>query len=98
MNTVYFDAQLTDDARRNGLYEGDLFVYGPKPAMLRLINHARQMIEGAFNGIDPQKAQYHMPVEKYVEVCAPLKPAFIHHPRRLTSTCRACAWSQATAT
>jgi hypothetical protein len=38
------------------------------------------MIEAAFKGIDPQKAQYHMPVEKYVEICAPLKPAFIHHP------------------
>ncbi len=22
-----------------------------------------------------------MPVERYVEICAPLKPRFIHHPR-----------------
>src|SRR4029079_5949419 len=37
-------------------------------------------IEKAFNGIEPRKAQFHMPVEKYVEICAPLKPSFIHHP------------------
>ena len=37
------------------------------------------MIEDAFGDIDPLRAQYEMPVERYVEICAPLKPAFIHH-------------------
>jgi hypothetical protein len=80
MNTAYFDAKVTDDVRRERLFKGQLFVYGPRPSTLRLVNHAREMIERAFGGIDPQKAQYSMPVEKYVEICTPLKPGFIHHP------------------
>lgn len=79
MNTVYLDSKMSDADRLKGLYDGDLFVYTPKPAMLKLIQHARSMIEKAFGNIDPQKAQYSMPVEKYVEIVAPLKPAFIHN-------------------
>lgn len=80
MITVYHDSNVNDDIRRERLYNGHLYVHSPKPAMLKLVQHARSMIEAAFKGIDPQKAQYHMPVEKYVEICAPLKPQFIHHP------------------
>jgi hypothetical protein len=80
MNTVYFDSPANDEVRRKRLYEGQLFVYGPRPSTLKLVHHAREMIEKAFGKIDPRDAQYHMPVEKYVEVCTPLKPGFIHHP------------------
>src|SRR3978361_1279413 len=80
MNTVYFDSPVADETRRKRLYDGPLFVYGPRPSTLKLVNHAREMIEKAFGGIDPRKAQYEMPVEKYVDICTPLKPGFIHHP------------------
>jgi hypothetical protein len=39
------------------------------------------MIEAAFGNLDPREAQYHMSVEEYVAIVAPLKPKFIHHPR-----------------
>ena len=80
MNSIYFDWHGPEDVRRKWLYEGQLFVYSPKPSMLKLINHAKSMIENAFTPIDPKRAQFHMPVEKYVEICTPLKPGFIHHP------------------
>ena len=48
--------------------------------MMKLIKHALNMIEKSFKPLDPRKAQFHMPVEKYVEICTPLKPSFIHHP------------------
>ena len=38
------------------------------------------MIEEAFGPLDPLTAQYEMSVEKFVEIFAPLKPRFIHHP------------------
>ncbi|WP_200840960.1 phytanoyl-CoA dioxygenase family protein [Geminicoccus flavidas] len=38
------------------------------------------MIEETF-GEDPTRAQFGMPVEKFVQLGGPLKPAFIHHPR-----------------
>jgi hypothetical protein len=81
MNTTYFDPRFDDDSRRERLYDGQLVVFGPRPSTLALIDHARAMIEEAFDGIDPLVAQYEMPVERYVEICAPLKPAFIHNDR-----------------
>lgn len=80
MHTVYFDSNVSDDLRRQRLFDGQLFVYSPLPGTLRLIEHARRMIEEAFAPVDPRTAQHHMPVEKYVEICTPLKPRFIHHP------------------
>jgi len=68
MHSIYFDWNGPEEVRRQRLYEGKLFVYSPRPSMMKLINHARSMIEKAFNGIEPRKAQFHMPVEKYVEI------------------------------
>jgi hypothetical protein len=39
------------------------------------------MIEEAFDGVDPEFAQYSMTVEEYVAIVTPLKPKFIHHPK-----------------
>lgn len=80
MHSVYYDSNVSDDLRRKRLYEGQLFVYSARPSTLKLIHHARTMIEQAFGSIDARKAQHQMPVEKYVEICTPLKPKFIHHP------------------
>jgi hypothetical protein len=80
MDTVYLDATVGDDARREALYQGQLFVFSPRPSTIALRDHAAAMIEEAFDGIDPALAQYEMSVERYVEICAPLKPRFIHHP------------------
>jgi hypothetical protein len=80
MHSIYYDSNASDEVRRERLYEGQLFVYSPRPSMLKLINHARSMMEEKFGSIDPRQAQYNMPVEKYVELCTPLKPGFIHHP------------------
>jgi hypothetical protein len=79
-HSVYLDSNLSDRDRLNKLYDGQLFVFSPKPSTMKLVEHARKMIEAAFGKIDPRQAQHHMPVEKYVEVCTPLKPGFIHHP------------------
>jgi hypothetical protein len=81
MNTVYFDTSIDDDLRRERLYTGQLFALAPRASSLALADHAREMIEEAFDGVDPLMAQYEMPVERYVEICAPLKPAFIHNDR-----------------
>jgi hypothetical protein len=83
LNTVLFDSQLCDPLRRQQLYDGRLFVFSPRASTLALCNFARQMIESAFDRRDPRSAQYSMPVEEFVSICAPLKPNFIHHPTTL---------------
>jgi len=81
MTTVFYDRRISDDERRVALFAGDLFVYSPTPSTSALVAHAREMIEDAFGSRDPLTAQHEMTPEEYVEIVAPLKPAFIHHDR-----------------
>ncbi len=80
MSTVQVESTLSDDERRAKLYQGDLFVYAPKPATREFVEFSRALIREAFGDLDPETAQYHMPVEDYAALLAELKPRFIHHP------------------
>ena len=80
-NTIYVDAKMTDGKRRDHLYDGQLFVYSPNDTSLAFTEFARGMICEGFQCSDPTLAQFDMPVEEFVSVFAPMKPAFIHHPK-----------------
>jgi hypothetical protein len=79
-NTVFYDSEVSDDVRRQRLYDGQLFVYSPRASLLALTDFAKSMIEDAFGGLDPRTAQKGMHVERYAALLGKLKPAFIHHP------------------
>ncbi len=81
MNTVFFNADVTDDVRRQQLYQGQLFVDTQSESTRALCAFAREMCEQAFAPHHPQEAQYHLEVEEYIAILAELKPKFIHHPR-----------------
>lgn len=78
---IYVDSRMTDDARRQELYRGSLFVCAPSPSALNLCQLARELIEEAFHPLDPLTLQETLPVERCVETLAVLKPKFIHHPK-----------------
>src|SRR5574340_76813 len=78
-NAVYYDAHISDDLRRQMLFQGQLFVYSPRRSSLAFVEFARTLIREAFAPQDPEKAQYHLSVEAYAEVLGILKPQFIHH-------------------
>jgi hypothetical protein len=81
MTAVYFDCPMSDDARRDALYGGNVVACLPTPSSLAFVELARTMLREAFGDLDPEKAQYGMAVEQYAKVLADLKPRFIHHPR-----------------
>jgi hypothetical protein len=81
MNTVYVDANVDDETRRGQLYDGQIHLITPRPSSLAVVEWARELIEDAFAPLDPREAQYDMDVHRFVEIFAPLKPRFIHHPR-----------------
>src|SRR6266496_364189 len=81
MNAIYLDSSLNDDTRRELLYNGQLFSYSKHPSISALCEFAGEMLREAFHPLDPLMAQFHMPVERFVEIFGPLKPKFIHHPR-----------------
>ncbi|MGN9845702.1 hypothetical protein ACTMTI_47030 [Nonomuraea sp. H19] len=81
MTAVFSNSRVSDDARRELLYQGEVFVYSASPAMTELVGFARELISEAFGGLDPETAQHEMPVEDFAKLLADLKPRFIHHPR-----------------
>lgn len=81
MNTIYFDPPFSDDQRRHHLYNGQLFVYSPRPSTIEFCSFARELIEEAFGTCDPRRAQHTLQVEEYAAILAKLKPTFIHHPK-----------------
>jgi len=81
MNSLFFDMAVSDDIRRRRLYEGQLFVYGPRRSSLALCAFARELSEEAFAPLDPRQAQHHLPVERFAAILAALKPRFIHHAK-----------------
>jgi hypothetical protein len=78
--TIYTDPTFGDEQRRHKLYGGDLLVYSAGESATGLCHLARELSEAAFAPHDPELAQESMPPERYVEILAELKPAFIHHP------------------
>lgn len=78
---IFVDSNMNDEARRQELYRGSIFVYSPSATALRFCRLAQELIEEAFRPLDPLKVQESLPAEKCAEILAVLKPKFIHHPR-----------------
>jgi hypothetical protein len=81
MNTVFFNASVTDPERRKRLYKGEIFVFSPLRSSLALCELARSLIEEAFDPLDPRQAEYKLPSDEYIAILARLKPTFVHHPK-----------------
>jgi hypothetical protein len=79
--SIHVNSTDGDDTRRLRLYSGDLYVFTPRPAMLAVVEFAKELLAEAFAPYDPLTVQYEMPVEDFVARFAPVKPKFIHHPR-----------------
>lgn len=82
MPSIYFDSEgIADDERRRHIFAGDIFLGPPLPGIAALCDFARQLIEEAFGGADPREAQFHLPVEEFVRLVAPLKTKFTNDRR-----------------
>jgi len=80
MDTVLFDAPVTDEERRAGLYAGKIYVCSPGEASRAFVEFAARLVREAFHPLDPERAQHELPVARYAEILGALKPRFIHHP------------------
>jgi hypothetical protein len=80
MPALFVDSDLNDDARRQRLYAGDLFMFSPTPATLALVALAQRMLEEAFAPHEPRSVHEYRTAEDVAGILSKLKPAFIHHP------------------
>jgi hypothetical protein len=81
MVDVIRDAALDDDARRERLYAGDVFLYSPRASSLALCDLGRALLEEAFAPHDPRFIHHHLKAEETAAILSKVKPTFIHHPR-----------------
>jgi hypothetical protein len=80
MSAVLVNPGMSDEERRAALYDGDIVFFTPQSSSQALCQLAWDMIVEAFHPILPERAQFELPVEKFVEIISKLKPAFTHHP------------------
>jgi hypothetical protein len=78
---IFVDSKMNEEARRQELYRGSIFVRSPFESTLKLCRMAQELIEEAFYPLDPLTLHESLPAEKCAEILAVLKPKFIHHPR-----------------
>jgi hypothetical protein len=79
VHTLYVDARLREEERRQRLYAGNICAFTPQQTTLALCDVARELIDEAFAPYDPLEAQYHMPADEWVARFAPAAMAFVHH-------------------
>ena len=80
MTAILIDSPADDQARRERIYAGQILVLPPTAASLEMCTFARALLAEAFGTLEPQSAQYSLPVAEYAQILAALKPKFIHHP------------------
>lgn len=78
-SAIVVDPAVDDEARRKLLYEGHIVVYSPRPSTLALCDFTDELCRKAFAPLDPELAQRELPVQRFAEILAELKPVFIHH-------------------
>ncbi|GEL20276.1 hypothetical protein [Pseudonocardia asaccharolytica] len=81
MITLYLNREIADDGRRESLFAGNFYLYTNLPGAHALADHAKSLIAEAFSGRDPERAQYEMPVDEFVELVGPLKAEFTNGQR-----------------
>lgn len=76
-NILFLDSAHSDDDRRRRIYQGQIYLYSPRQAVLEMVNLARQLIEEAFYPLNPETAQYEMDVKEFEALLNKLKPQFV---------------------
>jgi hypothetical protein len=80
MTAILVEPRIADEQRRQAIFAGDTFYYVAKPHSRAFTDFAWQLIKEAFAPLQPEQAQFELTVERFVEILAPLKTRFTHHP------------------
>ena len=80
MHPILVDPKHPEAELRQALYAGSTLMLKPVSGSTKLCQLAWQMIEEAFAPLHPEQAQTELPVVKFSEIIAKLKPRFTHSP------------------
>jgi len=70
----------SEQARRERLFDGDIFVDHSRLETRELCGFANDLITEAFQTRDPERVQHQIKVEEFISIAGPLKSRFTNHP------------------
>ena len=76
MANVIINHAMSDEDRRRAVFAGDLVLQARDDTTAALAAHATTMIAEAFGELDPERAQFDLPVDDFVSRVGPLKSRF----------------------
>ena len=86
MVTLHLNRHDEDAARRERIFAGDFYLYTDLAASRALCRHARDMVDEAFAGLDPERAQFELEVDQFIKRVGPRHPT-IRASRVSAPTC-----------
>ncbi len=81
MTDILLNPALGDEARRERAFAGDILLLTGRAGLLALAGHADGLLREAFGGLDPQAAQFSLPVPEFIRVVGPAKSRFTNDRR-----------------
>ena len=78
---IVLNHPLDCEDRRRLVFDGQLLVYARRDATAALADHAIALITQMLSHTDPERAQFELPVEKFIELVGPLKSRFTNDGR-----------------
>ncbi len=78
MNIIRFNPKISDDNRRQLLFDGDFILYSKTTALENLVAFAATLIEETY-GSQPETAQFGMDVTDFIKAASALKTKFTNH-------------------
>ena len=79
---IYVNRRLSDDDRRERLFDGALFLYSCPAASRKIVEWARELIDAAFGDLhDIYHAHEKLAVEDFIKRAGPLKSKFTNDPK-----------------
>ncbi|WGF87225.1 hypothetical protein [Marinivivus vitaminiproducens] len=76
MITLYLNRHEQDDRRRELIFGGDFFLHTDLASSKALCQHAKDMVLEAFDGLDPERAQFELELPDFIKRVGPLKSGF----------------------
>jgi len=79
--TIYLNREVDEPTRRESIYSGDFHLITGHPASLAIVDWARSLIAEVFGDADPERAQFDLSVDEFIERVSPLKSRFTNDDR-----------------
>jgi hypothetical protein len=81
MVNIYLNPNLTSEEKRTSIFDGNLLLYACDASSKELVDHATSMIAEALAPHDPERAQFSLPVENFIQRIGALKTKFTNDAR-----------------